>query len=88
MNAEQSALALAKEIVSLWLNWSDETEVETELAMREAFKQVEALDLAKVCGTLAQPLNYFTQAFLHDVNPEDLTYGEMVESIEIGIGAK
>jgi hypothetical protein len=83
---DQKALAIARNVVSLWNGYSDDNSEESDLAMRDAFKAVEALDLHRVEGILASPLNYFARAFLNDENPEDLTFGEMSQSLEISIG--
>ncbi len=83
---DQKALTLAETIVALWKGYSDENSVETELAMREAFVEANGMDFAQVDGVLASPLKYFTWAYLSDYNPEDLTYAEMTESLEISIG--
>lgn len=83
---DQKAVAIAQRIADLWNGYSDENSNETDLAMREAFKEAQAMDLRQVDGVIASPLNYFARAFLNDENPEDLTYCEMVESLEISIG--
>jgi hypothetical protein len=83
---DKKALGLAQTIVDLWNGYSDENSERTELAMRDAFKEVEAMDLGMVDGVLASPLKYFARAYLNDENPEDLTYCEMTESLEISIG--
>ncbi len=83
--ADQKALALACNIVSLWNGYSDENSEQTDLAMRDTFKEAVAMDLHQVDGVLASPLNYFARAFLDDENPEDLTFCEMSESLEISI---
>lgn len=83
---DKKALGLAQAVVGLWNAYSDENSEESDLAMREAFKEVAAMDMAKVDGVLASPLNYFARAFLNGENPEDLTFGEMTESLEISIG--
>lgn len=84
--AQTCALNIAKEIASLWANYSDDNSTQTDLSMRDYFKQAEAIDLDCVDGVLASPLKYFARAFLHDENQEDLTFCEMAESLEISIG--
>lgn len=84
-NEERQALVLAREIVSLWNGYSDENSEQTDQAMDDAFKAVLAIDLHKVDGVLASPLNYFARAVLNDENPEDLTYCEMSGSLQISI---
>lgn len=83
---ETKAKELGAELVRLWNNYSDENSNETDLAMRETTKEIRALDLRQVDGVLASPLNYWTRAELDDENPEDLTFCEMIESIEISLG--
>ncbi len=83
---EARAKELGAELVRLWANYSDENSVETDLAMRETTKMIRALDLHQVDGVLASPLNYWTRAELDDENPEDLTFCEMIDSIEISLG--
>ncbi len=82
---DQKALILARNIVTLWNGYSDENSEETESAMRDTFKEAIAMDLHKVEGILASPLNYFARAYLTDENPEDLTYQEMTDSLEISV---
>ena len=86
MTEQEQALIYARNIVRLWDEYSDENSEESDSAMRDTFKAVQGLDLHQVDGVLASPLNYFAQAFLTDENPEDLTFSEMAESIEISIG--
>lgn len=86
MTEEQKALILARNLVTLWNEYSDENAEETESAMRDTFKEVVAMDLTRVDGVLASPLNYYARASLYDENPEDLTICEMTESLEISIG--
>lgn len=83
---DQKAIAIAQKIADLWNNYSDENSVETDLAMREAAKEAVALDLSMVEGVIASPLKYYAMVELEDHNPEDLTFCEMVESLEISIG--
>ena len=83
---QKKALTLARNLVTLWNEYSDENSEETESLMRDTFKEVAALDLHKVDGVLASPLNYYARASLYDENPEDLTISEMTESLEISIG--
>lgn len=85
-DTERKALILARNIVALWNGYSDENSEETESAMRDTFKEVVALDLKNVDGVLASPLNYFARAYLNDENPEDLTYQEMTDSLDISVG--
>jgi hypothetical protein len=82
---DQKALILARNIVTLWNGYSDENSEETESAMRDTFKEAIAMDLHKVEGILASPLNYFARAYLTDENPEDLTFQEMTDSLEISV---
>lgn len=83
---DQAAIIVARKIVALWNNYSDENSAESDLAMRDAFKEALALDLTHVEGVIASPLKYFALAFVEDSNPEDLTFAEMTESLEISIG--
>lgn len=85
---DHAALVLAQNIVDLWNNYSDENSEQTDLAMRDACKEAQAMDLRQVDGLLASPLRYFARAFLEDDNPEDLTICEMVESLKISIQVK
>lgn len=80
------ALALAHIIVKLWETWADENEDIADDALRITLEQVRDIDLTGVDGTLAAPLNVFARAYLEDDNPEDLTFDEMIQSIEICIG--
>lgn len=86
MTEQEQALIFARNIVNLWNGYSDANSEESDSAMRDTFKAVRALDLHQVDGVLASPLNYFARAFLDDDNPEDLTFAEMTESLEISIG--
>ena len=83
---DQKAVAIAQRIADLWNGYSDENSTETDLAMREAAKEAMALDLTQVDGVIASPLKYYAAVELEDSNPEDLTWCEMVESLEISIG--
>lgn len=85
-SAMRQARGLACTIVALWNGYSDENSHETDIAMRDAFKEVDALDFSHVDGVIASPLRYFARAFLYEENPEDLTFAEMTESIEISLG--
>lgn len=82
----RKARALAHIIVKLWATWSDQNEDIADDGLRLTLEQVRALDLRQVDGTLSAPLNVFARAYLDQDNPEDLTFGQMIESIEICIG--
>jgi hypothetical protein len=86
MNVEKKALILARNIVALWNGYSDENSEETESAMRDTFKEIITMELTQVDGVLASPLMYFAIAYLYDENPEDLTFSEMSDRLEISIG--
>lgn len=85
MTEQEQAVIFARNIVTLWNEYSDENSEESDNAMRDTFKAVLGLDLHQVDGVLASPLNYFAQAYLTDHNPEDLTFAEMTESLEISL---
>jgi len=85
MTEQAKALILARNIVNLWNGYSDANSEETESAMRDTFKEVVSMDLKSVDGVLASPLNYFARAFLYEENPEDLTFSEMSDSIQVSL---
>jgi hypothetical protein len=86
MTIQKQAVSLAETLVNLWDNYGQVSEAQSDLDMRDCCKELRKLDLREVDGVIASPLNYFVRAYLDDENPEDLTYGEMIESISISLG--
>ncbi|WP_454618359.1 hypothetical protein [Bradyrhizobium cenepequi] len=85
MTPTQKAAAVASELVRIWADWSENDEEASDNALRDACKEARAIDMHQVEGVIASPLNYFVRAYLDDENPEDLTYDEMMESMQIGL---
>jgi hypothetical protein len=85
LTLDQQARALGVTLISIWANWNDRNEDDADNALRLAFEAVLALDLTRVAGQMASPLKYFAHAYLEDCNPEDLTFDEMFQSIEISL---
>lgn len=81
------ALGIAFAIVGSWYRWNgeDRYEIIGDDALNVLAEAAAALDFRQVEGVIASPLNYFARAILHDENPEDLTYCEMIDSIAISI---
>lgn len=81
-NIHRRARALAITICAIWDSWSDIHEDARDDALRLAFEAIRVLDLTQpLTGELAGPLRYFTAAYLDEINPEDLTYDQMVQDI-------
>lgn len=85
MTSDQKARACAIMYTSIWASWSDTHQDDRNNALRLVAETVRTVDLHTVDGTMASPLNYFTRAYLDDTNPEDLTYSEMMQSMEISL---
>jgi hypothetical protein len=81
----RKACDIGTEIVRIWSQWSDATEVESELALSACVNEARTLDMHQIDGVISSPLNYFVRSQLDDENPEDLTWCEMIESIEISV---
>lgn len=81
------ALAIAFAVVSSWNAWggADRLEIVGDDALNVLAMAADQLDFAHIEGVIASPLKYYARAILHDENPEDLTYCEMIESLEISI---
>lgn len=80
------AIFIGDALVKLWAGWCDEKADEFDTAMKLLVERAaNELDLDAVDGRIAQPLNYFVGAYLREDNPEDLTYCEMLESVELGV---
>lgn len=85
MNASQ-AKPIAMALVSVWRSWSDGNEDASDDALRMLCQLVrDSVDLTQVDGTIAAPLGYFVSAYLDGYNPEDLTYDQMMESMEVSL---
>ena len=85
LTLDQIATAHAVIFVSIWSSWTDGNADALDNALRLNAEAVRRLDLHQVAGNLASPLNYFVRAYLDEDNPEDLTYAEMMQSLEIAI---
>jgi len=86
LDLDQQARALMIAMIAVWKNWSDANELDSDHAhtiLCEIARQ--RLDMHKVAGHLSSSLNYFVLATLEDHNPEDLTFSEMFESMEISL---
>lgn len=72
-------------LVKLWADWTDDKSDEFDDAMKALVLRARGLAYDTIDGRIAQPLNYFVGAYLEGDNPEDLTYCEMLESIDVGV---
>lgn len=81
------ALAIAFSIVGAWERWGgdDRYEIVGADALNVLALAADALDFGSIEGVIASPLKYYARAILHDENPEDLTYCEMIESLDVSI---
>lgn len=86
LSPTKRALAYAQILVSTWATWEDGKENILDDVLRVTCEGARSLDMHQVEGVIASPLNYFVRAYLDDENPEDLTYCEMMQSMNISIG--
>ena len=85
MSHNRKAVACAQLLVTTWANWEDGNEDVLDDVLRMACENARAVDMHQVDGRIASPLNYFVGAYLDENNPEDLTYCEMMESMQASI---
>jgi len=81
------ALAIAFAIVSSWNAWGgeDRLEIVGDDTINVLALAADQLDFGHIEGVIASPLKYFACAVVHGQNPEDLTYCEMIGSLEVSI---
>lgn len=87
INPTRRALAIAFAIVSSWNAWGgdDRLEIVGDDALNMLALAADQLDFGHIEGVIASPLKYYARATIHDENPEDLTYCQMIESLDISI---
>ena len=64
---DQKACDLAAEFIRIWANWETLGDEAGDDALRDTAKEVRALDLNRVDGVIASPLNYFAMAYLDEL---------------------